>query len=234
MSTYQPRHAAADHAASPQRRLLVRGAMATAVAAGAGVLAPQSAFAARATLRRGSRGEEVRKLQAQLLRMRYWHSGTDGVFGASTEQAVMAVQKAYGLPRTGICDAATWRVVGSLRPVRARTTSGTCIEVDLTRQLLIIVINGRVGWTFNTSTGKASTPTPRGRWRLERQINGMRHAPLGDLWRPKYWWRGYAIHGATSIPGYPASSGCARVSYGAMNYIWKSGIAPLGRPLWVY
>lgn len=238
MSTYQPRHALADAATSPQRRLLVRGGLATAVTVGAGglgALAPTAASAAvRPTLKVGSRGTHVKNLQVKLRQMGYWHSGSDGVYGQSTQQAVMAVQKVYGLKRDGVCGAGTWRVIDRLARAKARTTSGTIIEVDLKRQLLIFVVSGKVRWVFNTSTGTSRTPTPRGRWRIERQINGMRYAPLGNLWRPKYWWRGYAIHGSTSIPGYPASHGCARVSNAGMNYIWSAGLAPIGRRIWVY
>jgi peptidoglycan hydrolase-like protein with peptidoglycan-binding domain len=322
MSTYQPRHAAVDAAGSTHRRLLVRAGLATAVVAGAGIVAPTSALAAtRPTLRRGSRGTAVRTLQNRLKALGYsvgtvdgifgaktdtavrafqrkkrltadgivgaktwaalyatpttttpapqpapgpaptgstptlksgstgaavrrlqqalrangyWLSSVDGRYGQTTQQAVMAVQKYHGLTRDGVCGPATWRAINRLSRPRARTTSGTIIEVDLRRQLLFFVVSGKVRWVFNTSTGKTRTPTPRGRWRIERQINGMRNAPLGQLWRPKYWWRGYAIHGATSIPGYPASSGCARVSNAGMNYIWSAGLAPIGRRIWVY
>lgn len=186
------------------------------------------------TLKTGSSGSAVIRLQKALRANGYWLSGVDGKYGQTTQQAVMAVQKYHGLTRDGICGPATWRAVKALSRPRARTTSGTIIEVDLRRQLLFFVVSGKVRWVFNTSTGTSRTPTPRGRWRIERQINGMRYAPLGNLWRPKYWWRGYAIHGSTSIPGYPASHGCARVSNSGMNYIWSAGLAPIGRRIWVY
>jgi lipoprotein-anchoring transpeptidase ErfK/SrfK len=37
------------------------------------------------------------------------------------------------------------------------------------------------------------------------------------LWRPNNLWRGYAVHGSTSVPAYPASHGCVRVAVPAMN-----------------
>ncbi len=65
--------------------------------------------------------------------------------------------------------------------------------------------------------------------------NGWRTSDLGQLWRPKYFTStGIAVHGATSVPAYPASHGCARVSVPAMNYIWDANLMPKGIAVWVY
>jgi lipoprotein-anchoring transpeptidase ErfK/SrfK len=69
---------------------------------------------------------------------------------------------------------------------------------------------------------------------MGRQIDGVRHGPLGDLWRPKYFNGGIAIHGSPSIPPYPASHGCARLSNAAMNWIWATNKIPLKTKVWVY
>ena len=42
------------------------------------------------------------------------------------------------------------------------------------------------------------------------------------------------IHGYTSVPAYPASHGCVRVTYPAMDFIWDKGLTPIGTPVWVY
>ncbi|HWS33270.1 MAG TPA: L,D-transpeptidase [Actinoplanes sp.] len=67
-----------------------------------------------------------------------------------------------------------------------------------------------------------------------RQIDGWRDAPLGLLWRPKYFNGGIAVHGAPSVPPYPASHGCARVSIAAMTWLWKNDALPLKTTVWVY
>lgn len=218
------------------RRDLVRGTLASgALLVGAGLAAAAPADAAtRPTLRQGMRSYHVTYLQKKLRAAGYWCKGATGYYDDTTQQAVMAVQKMYGLGRDGVCGPATWRRIATLSRPGARTTSGTVIEIDKRKQLIRVVVSGRVRWVFNTSTGASATPTPSGRYRIERQIDGMRRAPLGNLWRPKYFWRGYAIHGSPSIPGYPASHGCARVSNSAMNYIWSAGLAPIGRRVWVY
>jgi hypothetical protein len=72
--------------------------------------------------------------------------------------------------------------------------------------------------------------------RITREIDGMREAERGQLWRPKYFddSRGIAIHGSASVPNYPASAGCVRVTNAAMDFIWQAGLAPVGTTVWVY
>ena len=38
----------------------------------------------------------------------------------------------------------------------------------------------------------------------------------------------------TSVPNYPASHGCVRLSVLAMDYIWDDGLIPLGTTVWVH
>ncbi|MFM8945634.1 MAG: L,D-transpeptidase, partial [Actinomycetota bacterium] len=57
---------------------------------------------------------------------------------------------------------------------------------------------------------------------------------LGEIYRPKYFNGGIAIHGSRSIPNYPASHGCVRVSVPAMDMLWASKMLPIGTKVWVY
>ena len=112
--------------------------------------------------------------------------------------------------------------------------------------LILVIEGGRVKWVFNTSTGNGErywssasgrylyATTPSGRFAFQRAIDGMRRAPLGNLWRPRYFNGGIAIHGSPSIPGYPASHGCARLDNKAIDYIWSANLAPIGSRVWVY
>ena len=70
--------------------------------------------------------------------------------------------------------------------------------------------------------------TPSGKFKVTRQIDGERVGPLGALWRPKYFNAGIAIHGLNSVPPYPASHGCARVSNAAIDWIWATNQVPIG------
>lgn len=185
-------------------------------------------------LRPGDSGPAVQGLQQRLSSLGYWLGAVDGEYGDLTRQAVLAFQKAEGLGRDGIAGPETLgRLPAAQRPT-GRSTSGTVVEVDLARQLLMVVQNGQVRWVFNTSTGAADTPTPTGQFTVQRQIDGYRHAPAGVLYRPKYFVGGVAIHGYPSVPAYPASHACTRVSNPAMDLIWSSGVAEIGAPVLVY
>jgi hypothetical protein len=183
-------------------------------------------------LQPGDAGTEVEALQHRLTELGYWLGEPDGVYGDLTTQAVLAFQKAGGLERTGVANEDTLvRLAFADRP-GARATDTDHLEIDLERQLLLVVAGGDVQWALNTSTG-ARDGTPPGEFRVDREIDGMRRAPLGSLYRPKYFNRGIAIHGYPRVPAEAASHGCARVSYPAMDLLW-SGLAPLGTTIWVY
>lgn len=185
---------------------------------------------AATNLRQGSRGTQVVQLQQQLTELGYDVGKVDGLFGPATRHAVIAFQKVNGLARDGIVGPRTraaLRAPAAATP--ARSLTGTYVEVDLTRQVLILAKDGKTVRVYNVSTGKASTPTPVGRFVVERRIDGWRTSRLGTLWRPAYFHRGFAIHGYSSVPSYPASSGCVRIPYASMNRLWPS--IPVGTPV---
>lgn len=214
------------------------GSAVTAAPPSGGARPGLAAFAtpagATTLLRAGDRGPQVRTLQRRLLDLGYWNSGTEGVYGLTTQQAVMALQKAAGLSRDGVYGPASRRALSAgIRP-RAHSRHGHVLEIDRTRQIALFVTNGRVESVLNTSTGKPGWTTPLGHFRIFREVNALDRGPLGDLWRPKFFYRGIAIHGSGSIPGYPASHGCARVSNPAIDWVWARNRAPVGTPVWVY
>ena len=199
--------------------------------------------AAGGTLRRGDSGAAVRDLQTRLTKLKYYVGNIDGSFGDLTFQGVLAIQKVAGLPRDGIVATKTWAAIdGGTKPT-PRSGSGRAAEVDKARQVLLVVKDGVLLHTLNTSTGSGeryfsggswhTATTPSGTFKVSRQIDGWRHAELGDLWRPKYFNGGIAIHGSTSVPPVPASHGCCRVSITAMNHIWSTEV-PLGATVLVY
>lgn len=184
------------------------------------------------TYRSGAEGPEVAALQGRLQELGFWLPVADGHFGSLTAQAVMAFQKHAGLARDGVAGPATLAALDVAAPVVA-LEAGDHVEIDLARQLLLVVRGGRT-LAFNTSTGTTGWETPPGRFTVTREIDGVREAPLGDLYRPKYFNGGIAVHGSPSIPGRPASHGCARVHDAAMDLLWAEGLMPIGTPVWVY
>lgn len=195
-------------------------------------------------LRRGDDGPAVLALQQRLAELGYWVGTPDGSFRNLTVQAVYALQKAAGLARDGVVGPRTRAALDrGVRP-HVRSSSGRVVEIDLDRQLLMVVQDGKLRWTLNTSTGSGRVyyvdgdarlaVTPRGHFHVYSQIDGMRHSDLGFLWRPKYFRGGVAVHGYDSVPPYPASHGCVRVSDPAIDWIWEAGLMPIGTPVWVY
>ena len=195
------------------------------------------------TLHAGDQGPYVKEVQQRLGDLGYWNGTADGVFGGLTSQAVMALQKAAGLGRDGVFGPATRRALqNGVRP--QSRIGGNGIEIDKARQLLLVVRGGRVTMILNTSTGSGQSYTSEGSTRIAntpagtfstfRSVNHLDKGPLGDLWRPRYFNGGIAVHGAGSVPGYPASHGCARVSNPAMDMIWANELMPIGSRVVVY
>jgi peptidoglycan hydrolase-like protein with peptidoglycan-binding domain len=195
------------------------------------------------TLELGEGGDAVAALQQRLVDLGYWLGEPDGSYGQLTRQAVMAFQKVEGLGRDGVAGPVTQeRLAVGGRPT---PRGGSGLEIDLDRQVLFVVDGGAVRWAINTSTGNgeaytsssggsAVAATPPGHYEIRREIDGLREAPLGTLYRPKYFNGGIAIHGSGSIPAQPASHGCARVTNSAMDMLWATGVAVIGTPVWVY
>ena len=163
----------------------------------------------------------------------------DGVYGDKTVHAVIALQKVAGLVRDGVIGPRTAKALAAgVRP-KARTTRGDVIEVDIAHQVVLAVRTGRVQLIFDASTGSGAyyyslgrlhhAVTPKGTYHVYRAVNGWDPGPLGKLYRPRYFNGGIAVHGYPSVPTYPASHGCVRVTIAAMDYIWAHALMPIGR-----
>jgi lipoprotein-anchoring transpeptidase ErfK/SrfK len=198
-------------------------------------------------------GEETARLQERLLELGFWVQSTDGIFGLTTRQAVMAAQKYFGLPATSSVDEATAEALSTAttRP-QARSDRGTLVEIDKSLQLGFFVIDGVTEWVLNVSTGseipysepnqndsakveEGDSITDPGLFKVDRErAEGWWDGDLGSIYRPKYFNGGIAVHGSGSIPNYPASHGCVRVSTPAMDWIWEEELMPMGTPVWVH
>ncbi|HEY5120658.1 MAG TPA: L,D-transpeptidase, partial [Acidimicrobiales bacterium] len=159
-------------------------------------------------------------------------------------QAIYALQKAASIGRDGVVGPVTRAAIKRGVRAKPRKISGYAVQINLSSDLLMIVKNGKLVWAFNTSTGggytyvdqgiRAVALTPRGVFRVFRQVNGLDTSSLGQLWRPKYFYSGFAIHGDSFVPSNPVSHGCVRVSNEAINWIWAHNLIPLGTKVWVY
>lgn len=64
------------------------------------------------TLKVGSRGDTVKKLQQELKNQGFLKGSVDGIYGANTKAAVQKMQKAYGLSVDGIAGPKTLAALG--------------------------------------------------------------------------------------------------------------------------
>lgn len=206
---------------------------------------PTTAPPPPASLGPGDQGQDVVEVQRRLQDLRYWVGPLDGDYGLLTQQAVYAFQKVNGLAVDGRVGPVTrTRLADPVTPA-TQSTTGVVWEVDKAKQVLMVVRDGHPEWIWNTSTGterpythdgrQLMADTPVGHHSFTWQVDGWRHAPLGLLYRPKYFHPdGIAIHGYSSVPPHPASHGCVRVTNPAMDAIWDTSLAALGTPIWVY
>lgn len=94
-----------------------RAAVAEAMEEGVEVTYIDAAPASRPTIRKGSRGEDVRDLQTYLnADRRYGGLEVDGIFGRGTEAAVRAFQGDHGLTPDGIVGPKTWALIEGTKP----------------------------------------------------------------------------------------------------------------------
>lgn len=104
------------------------------------------------------------------------------------------------------------------------------IEIDLSEQRLRAWEGEEIVYSFRISTGKRSTPTPTGSFRINSKyrINRMRGRgyDIPDVPYAMYFHRGYAIHGAYwhNRFGTPVSHGCVNltVTQARKLYNWSS------------
>jgi N-acetylmuramoyl-L-alanine amidase len=171
----------------------------------------------------GLSGDDVLALKRQLAALHYVPGALDRSFGYDLTHAVMAFQKVELLPVTG-----RWTRTERVRVGRPHAwavrhpAAGRAVEIDITRQVLVLSEAGRARMIVDVSTGterpytykgeRDVAHTPRGRFSILRKIDGIRVSKLGELYRPSYFYQGWAIHGSGSVPNYPASHGCVRIT----------------------
>ena len=155
----------------------------------------------------------VRAVQARLIELAYLPPRTaDGIAGPQTRQAILAFQGWRGLARDGRASYALKAQLASADRPRPRHGAGRHIEVDLARQVALLVDRGRVLRTIHVSTGAPSSPTPRGSYSVFRKEARSWSVPF-RIWLPyaSYFTGGIAFHESADVPAYPASHGCVRV-----------------------
>lgn len=178
-----------------------------------GASATASVIPSRPTLQFGSRGAAVRSLQRQLIALGYLPMRrVDGVYGTRTWHAVLAFQGWQRLHRDGKVASGTWTALASAHRPRPWIELEHGLELDLQRQVMLVVHRGRTQRAVHISSAAVGYATPRGRFRVYRRERMSWSSPY-SVWMPYalYFSGGYAIHGFDQVPAYPASHGCVRM-----------------------
>jgi hypothetical protein len=182
-------------------------------------------------LSEGAQGGSVWQLQAELAALHY-DVPQNANFEEATARAVIAYRKVTGLERVPFANTRIFELLqqgaGAFH-VRYRS-DGRHVEADLSKQVLALIEpGGRVHELFEISSGKPSTPTVVGRFRVYEKTPGYNAKGMLDS---NYFIGGYAIHGYAEVPTFAASHGCLRVPIpnAASIYAWVG----LGTPVDVY
>jgi hypothetical protein len=197
--------------------------------------------------KRGSRQAlpfaERLEAEQRLLDLGYWTGPVDGILDPAFRHALIAFQKVEGRQRTGTLTKDELQTLRTAIRALPRHTGYAHVEIDLRRQVLFMVdASGSITRILPVCTGNEQlyvdhgqthrAHTPRGKFKVLRQISGWRLSSLGLLYYPNYIQEGVAIHGSPAMAVYPASHGCIRIPMFAAKEL--SEITPIGTEVIVY
>ena len=185
---------------------------------------------------------QIKEAERRLSDFGYWTGPVDGVFDPATRSALIAFQKWEGRPLTGKLTLDELEAIRISAEPEARETGYAHVEVDLDRQVLMLVNNAGDVRVLPTSTGNdkeflmegqtSVAYTPRGRFLVYDKSVGWEQGPLGSVYYANYISGGVAIHGARNVPIGPASHGCIRIPMHAAREV--SRVMKLGTIVLVY
>lgn len=126
------------------------------------------------TLKRGSKGEEVKRLQKRLLELGYFEGTPAGNYQTLTAKAVKAFQKAAGLKATGVANAATQKAAyasdAPKNTAKKESAKKTVVESDwFTGDIEKVFARGTTATITDVKTGIS--------WREQRR-GGYNHADV--------------------------------------------------------
>ena len=192
----------------------------------------------------GAEGPAVLALEKKLEQLKYFVGQVDEAYDGNTRDAVLAFQKVTNMDRTG---RATDDVVAAVQAAKADPAPLLAaggykrVEVDRDRQVLFLYENNKLKTILGVSTGSGErfcsegwcrlALTPTGAFTVYSKTVGWETGPLGSLYNSQYFNGGIAIHGSGSVPGYPASHGCVRISMSAAE--WFPDEVSIGTPVYV-
>jgi hypothetical protein len=185
---------------------------------------------------------EIKAAEQGLRDLGYWTGAVDGVLDSASQSALIAFQKWEGRTVDGRLTREELEAIRNGEPPKARDTGYEHVEVDLERQVLLLVnaegdvrvlpVSTGSGKSFISDGQTSIAYTPRGRFVVYDKTFGWEDGALGSVYYANYISGGVAIHGYQSVPTRPASHGCIRIPMFAAREV--SRLLPLGTIVLVY
>lgn len=185
---------------------------------------------------------QIREAEQRLADLGYWTGAVDGVFDQGSRSALLTFQKWEGRPLTGLLTEEELEAIRNSSTPKARDIGYAHVEIDVDRQVLLILKNTGEVKLLPVSTGSGKdfldegqtsvAYTPRGRFIVYDKVVGWEPGPIGAMYYPNYISGGVAIHGARNVPTEPVSHGCIRVPMFAARELSK--LMPKGTIVLVY
>ena len=185
---------------------------------------------------------QIKDAEQRLAELGYWTGPIDGRLDDGTRAALIAFQKWEGRELTGKLTVAELDAIRNATGPKARDTGYEHVEVDVDRQVLMLVKDDDRVRVLPVSTGSGKeflndgqmsvAYTPRGRFVVYDKTYGWEDGQLGSVYYANYISGGVAIHGYLSVPNQPASHGCIRIPMFAAQEVSK--LLPLGTIVLVY
>jgi cell wall hydrolase len=185
---------------------------------------------------------QTREAERLLSDMGYWTGVVDGIFDPATRSAFIAFQKWEGRPITGQLTIDELEAIRTSASPKARELGYAHVEVDLDRQVLMLVNDEDAVRVLPVSTGSGKpfidqgqtsiAYTPRGRFIVYDKKIGWEKGEFRSMYYSNYISGGVAIHGYPSVPIQPASHGCIRIPIFAAREVSK--LLKLGTIVLVY
>lgn len=202
------------------------------------MLADSRAQQRRALMSRAQTLEAERRLSE----LGYWTGPIDGRLDEGTTAALIAFQKWEGRVITGKLTVDELDAIRNGEPPKSRDVGYAHVEVDVDRQVLMLINEDGAVRVLPVSTGSdkqfmdqgqmSVAYTPRGRFVVYDKSYGWENGDLGSVYYANYISGGVAIHGYLTVPTTPASHGCIRIPMFAAREV--SRLLPVGTIVLVY
>jgi hypothetical protein len=159
-------------------------------------------------LRQGQCGDLVAGFKRAMRKLGYIANG-GRCFGGKTARGVLAYRRVNGMTQSFHAGGGlVKRVFAGRGGYRVRhPAAGTHVEVPLSKQVLVFATGDKPTAIYPVSSGKSSTPTVTGHFSFYLTQPGYN---AKGMYYSFYFYGGYAVHGYSSVPDYPASHGCIR------------------------